>query len=166
MPVLVDSTFATPALQTPISQGAAMVLHSATKFLGGHGDVVAGVVATNAEWARELRKVRVITGAILHPLGGYLLHRGLQTLPLRVRAAQEGAQLVAEKLAAHPDVAAVHFPGLPGQDRGLVGPGKQMSGPGALIAFELRGGVRGGRDGDAARPSCSPPRSRSARSTR
>ncbi|XXF79885.1 PLP-dependent transferase [Myxococcaceae bacterium GXIMD 01537] len=139
VPVLVDSTFATPVLQNPLAHGAALVLHSATKFLGGHGDVVAGVVATSAEWAALLRQVRVATGALLHPLAGYLLHRGLQTLPLRVRASQAGAQCLAARLAAHPAVQAVRYPGLPGQDPlGLLG--RQLKGPGALLAFELAGG--------------------------
>jgi len=116
-----------------------LVLHSATKFLGGHGDVLAGLVATNHDWATELRKVRVITGNVLHPLAAYLLHRGLPTLPLRVRAQQEGAKGLAERLAGHPAVTAVHFPGLAGQDpKGLLG--RQMKGPGSLIAFELVGG--------------------------
>jgi methionine-gamma-lyase len=139
VPVLVDNTFATPILQNPIRHGATLVLHSATKFLGGHGDVLAGLVATNKEWATELRKVRVITGNVLHPLAAYLLHRGLPTLPLRVRAQQEGAKVLAERLAKHPAVSAVHFPGLPGQDpKGLMG--RQMQGPGSLLAFELAGG--------------------------
>ncbi len=139
VPVLVDNTFATPILQNPIKQGATLVLHSATKFLGGHGDVLAGLVATNADWATELRKVRVITGNVLHPLAAYLLHRSLPTLPLRVRSQQAGAQVLAERLAKHPAVAAVHFPGLQGQDpRGLIG--RQMQGPGSLMAFELKGG--------------------------
>jgi methionine-gamma-lyase len=139
VPVLVDNTFATPILQNPIKHGVTLVLHSATKFLGGHGDVLAGLVATNRDWATELRKVRVITGNVLHPLAAYLLHRGLPTLPLRVRAQQEGAKVLAERLVQHPAVYAVHFPGLAGQDpRGLVG--RQMKGPGSLIAFELAGG--------------------------
>jgi methionine-gamma-lyase len=139
VPVLVDNTFATPILQNPIQQGATLVLHSATKFLGGHGDVLAGLVATNNDWATELRKVRVITGNVLHPLAAYLLHRSLPTLPLRVRAQQAGAQVLAERLAKHPAIAAVHFPGLPGQDpKGLLG--RQMKGPGSLMAFELVGG--------------------------
>ncbi|WP_243288107.1 trans-sulfuration enzyme family protein [Geothrix terrae] len=139
VPVLVDNTFATPILQNPIKQGVTLVLHSATKFLGGHGDVLAGIVATNNDWATELRKVRVITGNVLHPLAAYLLHRGLPTLPLRVRAQQAGAQVIAERLARHPAVSAVHFPGLPGQDpKGLLG--RQMKGPGSLMAFELKGG--------------------------
>src|SRR5262249_48449268 len=73
-PVVVDNTFATPILQNPARFGADMVLHSATKYLGGHGDVVAGVVATNTRWAAALRRVHAITGGILHPLAGYLLH--------------------------------------------------------------------------------------------
>ena len=139
VPVLVDNTFATPILQNPIKHGVTLVLHSATKFLGGHGDVLAGLVATNNDWATELRKVRVITGNVLHPLAAYLLHRGLPTLPLRVRAQQEGAKIIAERLAKHPAVSAVHFPGLAGQDpKGLLG--RQMKGPGSLMAFELKGG--------------------------
>src|SRR5690606_40530604 len=87
VPVLVDSTFATPVLQRPLAHGATFALHSATKFLGGHGDVIAGVVATTEAWARRLRQVRVATGALLHPLGAYLLHRRLHTLALRVERA-------------------------------------------------------------------------------
>ena len=85
VPLLVDNTFATPILQRPADYGATLVVHSATKYLGGHGDVLAGVVATSEEWAARLRPVRAITGSVLHPLSAYLLHRGLQTLPLRVR---------------------------------------------------------------------------------
>ncbi|MED5371293.1 MAG: PLP-dependent aspartate aminotransferase family protein [Myxococcota bacterium] len=141
VPVCVDSTFATPVLQRPMELGAALVVHSATKFLGGHGDVLAGVVACSEEHAALLRQIRVITGAVLHPLAGYLLHRGLQTLAVRVRQAQQNAQALAERLAGHPMVQAVRYPGLPGQDpRGLIGthPGAQMRGPGAILAFELQ----------------------------
>ncbi len=139
VPVMVDSTFATPVLQQPLRHGAALVLHSATKFLGGHGDVIAGVVATSEAWARRLRQVRVATGALLHPLGAYLLHRGLPTLALRVERAQQTAQNLAERLSAHPAVTSVQYPGLPGGDpRGLVG--RQMKGPGTMIAFEVAGG--------------------------
>jgi methionine-gamma-lyase len=139
VPVLVDNTFATPILQQPMRHGAALVLHSATKFIGGHGDVMAGVVAAGPEWASRLRQVRAVTGAVLHPLAGYLLHRGLQTLPIRVRAQQESAQRVAEWLAIHPSVDAVHYPGLLGCDPdGIVG--RQMAGPGSVMAFEVVGG--------------------------
>ncbi|HRC86587.1 MAG TPA: PLP-dependent transferase, partial [Thermoanaerobaculia bacterium] len=144
VPVLVDSTFATPILQQPAELGASLVVHSATKFLGGHGDVIAGMVATSSAWARELRQVRMMTGALLHPLAAYLLHRGMPTLPLRVRRAQQTAAELAGRLSRHPAVLRVHYPGLPGGDpHGLVG--RQMRGPGALVSFELAGGHEAAR---------------------
>lgn len=135
VPLLVDNTFATPVLQRPIEHGASIVLHSATKFLGGHGDVMGGVVACGEEFARSLRQIRVATGGVLHPLAGYLLLRGLATLPVRVRAAQATAHELALRLSAHPKVAAVHYPGLADARPG------QMDGGGALIAFEVPGGA-------------------------
>ncbi len=139
VPVLVDSTFATPILQRPLEHGARLVVHSATKFLGGHGDLMGGVVATDEEWAHRLRKVRILTGAVLYPLAGYLLHRGLQTLPVRVERAQRSAQLLARRLADHPAVKGVLYPGLAaGDPQRLVG--RQMKGPGSMIAFEVEGG--------------------------
>ena len=140
VPLLVDNTFATPVLQRPADFGADLVLHSATKFLGGHGDVVAGIIACSQGWATRLRPVRAITGALLHPLGAYLLHRGLQTLPLRVSAAQQSATKLAERLATHPAVTAVHYPGLAECDPAAL-VGRQMSGPGTMVAFELAGGI-------------------------
>lgn len=139
VPLLVDNTFATPILQQPLEHGAAMVLHSATKFIGGHGDTLGGVVATSADLAMRLRPVRAITGGILHPWAAYLLHRGLATLPVRVRAQQESATRVAAALAQHPAVSRVWHPSLPECDPlGLIG--RQQSGPGAVLAFELAGG--------------------------
>ncbi len=138
-PVLVDNTFATPVLQNPAALGADLVLHSATKYLGGHGDVVGGVVAASARWAAALRRVRAVTGALLHPLAGYLLHRGLATLPVRVRAQQATAQELAGWLATRPEVSRVCYPGLGSCDpESLVG--RQMRGPGAMISIELAGG--------------------------
>jgi cystathionine beta-lyase/cystathionine gamma-synthase len=138
VPVMVDSTFATPVLQRPAAHGAALVMHSATKFLGGHGDVLAGVVACSAAWAARLRQVRILTGAVIHPLAAYLLHRGLPTLPLRVRRAEQTATTLAARLAAHPGVGRVYHPSLPGRDpRGLLG--TQMDGPGPMLAFEVLG---------------------------
>jgi methionine-gamma-lyase len=131
VPVLVDNTFATPILQNPARYGAALTLHSATKFLGGHGDVVAGAVACDADWAGRLRQVRILTGALLHPLAAYLLHRSLPTLPFRVRAAQERAQALAGLLAGHPAVERVLYP---------EADGVQLRGPGAVLAFEVAGG--------------------------
>ena len=131
VPVLVDNTFATPVLQNPARHGATLVLHSATKYLGGHGDVVAGAIATNEEWAHRLRRVRVATGGILHPLAAYLLLRGLPTLPLRVERAEATAMELARRLHAHRDVAHVHFP---------MADGHQLRGPGSVLSFEVVGG--------------------------
>lgn len=131
IPVLVDNTFATPVLQQPARHGAAFTLQSATKFLAGHGDVVAGVVSCDAERATRLRQVRIATGAILHPLAAYLLHRSLPTLPFRVREAQERARALAARLEGHPGVARVRYP---------VPDGRQLHGPGSVLAFDVRGG--------------------------
>lgn len=136
VPVLVDNTFASPVLQQPLNDGAAMVLHSATKFLGGHGDAMGGVVAAAPLWTSRLRQIRAVTGGILTPWPAYLLHRGLATLPIRVRAQQETAGKIASSLAGHELVGQVHYPGLPECDPlGLVG--TQMAGPGSLLAFEV-----------------------------
>jgi cystathionine beta-lyase/cystathionine gamma-synthase len=139
VPVLVDNTFATPVLQRPTEHGATLVLHSATKYLGGHGDVMGGVIAGPRDWVERLRRVRALTGALLHPFAAYLLHRGLRTLAVRVRAQQETAGILAERISAHDAVARVFYPGLPGQDpRGLLG--RQLAGPGSIIAIDLAGG--------------------------
>jgi methionine-gamma-lyase len=137
VPVMVDATFATPILLRPLEHGATLVLHSATKALAGHGDVLAGVISTNDDgWLRALRQVRMVTGGVLHPLAAFLLHRGLQTLPLRVAAAQANAGLIASRLQAHDAVGEVHYPGLPGADpQGVLG--REMHGPGSVLAFTL-----------------------------
>ncbi len=137
VPVLVDNTFATPVLQQPARHGASLVLHSATKYLGGHGDVMGGVVAAGVEWIARLRQIRAVTGGLLHPLAAYELHRGLQTLPVRVRAQQATAMKVADWLSAQPAVEVVHYPGL-SDPQELIG--RQQSGPGAVLAFTVAGG--------------------------
>lgn len=129
VPVLVDNTFATPVLQNPALHGASYVLHSGTKYLGGHGDVLGGVVACSEALAAALRQVRIITGAVLHPLGGYLLHRGLATLPLRVEAASRSAAVLAARLAEHDAVEFVRYPTA----------STQLRGTGAMIAFGVHG---------------------------
>lgn len=145
VPVLVDNTFATPILQQPRKQGAALVLHSATKYLGGHGDALGGIVATTPEWAVRLRQVRALTGALLYPMAAYQLHRGLQTLPVRVRAQQSSASEIARWLGEQSAVERVYFPGLDDTDpHGLVG--TQMSGPGSVMAFSLRAGFQAASD--------------------
>ncbi|MDZ8172498.1 trans-sulfuration enzyme family protein [Microbacterium xanthum] len=139
VPVVVDNTFATPVLQRPLAHGAAMSLHSATKYIGGHGDAVGGVIACDDDLATALRRTRAITGGILHPMAAYLLHRGLPTLPTRVRVQQSTAHEVAAWLTTHPAVERVHHPSLPGADpSGLIG--RQMHGPGAMIGVVLTGG--------------------------
>jgi cystathionine beta-lyase/cystathionine gamma-synthase len=137
VPVLVDNTFATPILQRPSEHGAALVLHSATKYLGGHGDVLGGAVACDSHWAARLRSVRAVTGGLLHPLAGYMLHRGLQTLPVRIRTQQDAAIKIADVLSAHPSVSEMYYPGL-NDPSGLIG--RQMAGPGAILALAVRGG--------------------------
>lgn len=134
VPLLVDNTFATPVLQRPAELGAAIVLHSATKFLGGHGDVLGGVIACGEGYARTLRQVRFATGAMLHPLSGYLLLRGLSTLPVRVTAASATAAELATRLATHPAVSRVYYPGLVA-DR----PVDQMRTGGPLLSFDVVG---------------------------
>lgn len=144
VPVAVDNTFATPVLQQPIALGASIVIHSATKFIGGHGDAMGGLIACDETTAARLRYVRIATGAVLHPMAAYHLHRGLATLPIRVRAMQQTATELASRLALHPAVDVVHHASLPGTDRdGLVG--RQMSGPGSMVAFELHGGFDAAR---------------------
>lgn len=138
VPVVVDNTFATPLLQNPLDHGAAMSLHSATKYLGGHGDVIAGVVACSERTAEALRRVRAVTGGLLHPLGAYLLHRGLTTLPVRMRQQQQNAQQIVQWLIDQPEVDEVFYPGLDGDPRGILE--RQMRGTGAMIAMRMSGG--------------------------
>ncbi len=139
VPVVVDSSFATPILQNPLAFGARYVLHSATKFLGGHGDVIAGVIACAETDAKPLRTMRAATGALLHPLAAYLLHRGLSTLALRVERAQRNAIELASRLQRHAAVRCVYFPGH-GTVRNDALLKTQMRGPGALMALDLHGG--------------------------
>ncbi len=139
VPVAVDSTFATPILQQPLRHGATYAIHSATKYLGGHSDVLAGVVSTDAAHGGALRQVRILTGAVLDPQAAWLLHRSMSTLALRVEAMQRGATAIVAALLDHDMVTNVRWPGLAACDpQGLVG--RQMSGPGAMLAFDVRGG--------------------------
>jgi methionine-gamma-lyase len=144
--VIVDNTYATPYLTRPIALGADLVLHSATKYLGGHGDLVAGVVVGRAEVIGELRLVGMkdMTGAVMAPFNAMLVLRGLKTLALRMERHCASAQSVAAWLHAHPEVAAVHYPGLDGFAQHDLAC-RQMALPGAMIAFELKGGLEAGR---------------------
>jgi cystathionine beta-lyase/cystathionine gamma-synthase len=140
VPVLVDNTLATPVLQQPLRHGAALVLHSATKALGGHGDVLAGIVAARTGMARRVRQVRVLTGGVLHPMAAYLLHRSLQTLELRVLKAQENARAIVSALLEDERIERVYYPGL-GNDPRPELLGTQLAGAGALVSFAPVGGA-------------------------
>ncbi len=136
---LLDNTFMTPLLQRPLELGIDVSIHSATKFLGGHSDLLAGLVTTSSpELAKRLKGFQNAFGAVLAPFDAFLLCRGLKTLKVRMEAAQLGAGGLAQRLAEHPAVARVWYPGLagfPGRERHFA----QASGPGAVLSFELKG---------------------------
>ncbi len=137
-----DNTFMTPLLQQPLHCGIDVVIHSATKFLGGHSDLLAGLVTTaDPELARRLKHFQNAFGAVLSPFDSFLLARGMKTLKVRLDAAQANAGALAERLAAHPAVASVSYPGLedfPGRDRHF----SQASGAGAVLSFALKDPAR------------------------
>lgn len=139
---VVDNTWATPVLQHPLRLGADAVMHSATKYIGGHSDLLAGVVVLPEGSLLEhpLRMIQKHKGSVAAPFDCWLALRGLQTLPLRMRAHCEGAQRVAEALAAHSAVESVLFPGLPG-DPGHDLAGRQMAGYGGMLSFVVKGGT-------------------------
>lgn len=138
--VVVDNTFATPYLQRPLGLGADLVLHSTTKYLGGHSDVVGGFVATNhEEAAARLRLLQNAAGAVPGPLDCYLVMRGTKTLPVRMDRHCANAAAVAEYLASHPAVARVYYPGLPSHPGHAVAK-RQMEGFGGMVSFVVREG--------------------------
>ncbi len=137
--VVVDNTFATPILQKPLELGADMVLHSATKYLGGHSDLTAGVLAGSRRWMDAARSMMILTGGVLDPGCAYLLLRGLKTLDLRVERACRNAMRIAEALRQHRKVARVYYPGLH-DDPGHELARKQMKDFGMMVSFDLRGG--------------------------
>ncbi|MFT5873156.1 MAG: methionine-gamma-lyase [Clostridium sp.] len=144
--VMVDNTFSTPYLQRPLELGADVVVHSGTKFLNGHGDVIAGFVIGSKTFIDEVRMfgVKDMTGACLSPFDAYLIIRGMKTLEIRMDRHCENAMAVAEFLEAHPAVEKVYFPGLKSFPQYTLAK-KQMSLPGAVIAFEIKGGVEEGK---------------------
>jgi methionine-gamma-lyase len=134
--VVVDNTLATPINQRPLELGADLVWHSATKYLGGHSDVSAGVVAGRADLVEQVWRAHLVAGAVLGPFDAWLVLRGLRTLDVRVARHNENAQAIAQVLEAHHDVARVYYPGLvthPQHDLAT----RQMSGFGGLLSFEL-----------------------------
>jgi len=145
VPLVVDNTFAGPKLQRPIDLGADIVLHSMTKSLNGHSDVIAGVVVANHQsWMNVLRETAINFGTTIDPHQAWLVLRGIRTLGMRVERAQANAIELAQWLESHPQVAWVRYPGLPSHPQYELAR-RQMSGPGSIIAFEILGGADAAR---------------------
>lgn len=136
--VLIDSTFATPVNQQPLEFGVDLVMHSATKYLGGHNDLLAGVICGSEALVGAIRDFQSMLGGVLDAHAAYLLIRGLKTLPLRVKQQNESGQKVAEWLESHPKVTRVHYPGLASHPHHKVAT-EQMRGYGGVVSFELDG---------------------------
>ena len=137
---IVDNTFATPILQRPIAHGIDAVMHSATKYFGGHSDLTAGVLTGDGYFIAKARQVSLRIGTTLDPAGAYLLERGLKTLEVRVRASCENALRVAQSLKQHPKVSRVYYPGLEDDPNHALAK-KQMNGLfGSIVAFDIKGG--------------------------
>lgn len=144
--VVVDNTYCTPYLQRPIELGADYVVHSATKYLGGHGDLIAGVIVGPKESLDRVRffGIKDMTGAVLSSQDAFLVLRGIKTLALRMDRHCQNAQNIAEYLASHEKVAICHYPGLPSFPQYELSR-RQMKQPGGMVAFELRGGIDAGK---------------------
>lgn len=144
--VVVDNTYCTPYLQRPIDLGADVVVHSATKYLNGHGDVIAGFAAGKKQFIDIVRLVGIkdMTGSVLGPFEAYLINRGMKTLQIRMDKHCANAQIVAEFLEKHPAVESIQYPGLKSFPQYELAK-KQMSLPGAMIAFEVKGGLEAGK---------------------
>lgn len=137
--VVVDNTFSTPINQQPLKLGADLVIHSATKFLGGHADALGGAVCGGREMVSRIYHFREITGACLDPMAAYLLLRGMKTLHLRIRQQNQSALKIARFLQAHPQVAKVFYPGLESHQNHRIAR-RQMSGFGGVLSFVLKDG--------------------------
>jgi len=143
--VAVDNTFMSPVLQQPLALGADVVVHSLTKFLNGHADVVGGVIVVkDKERYTAFRKVLNHLGGVLPPFEAFLVHRGIKTLAIRMERHCRNGRAVAEYLEKHPKVAWVMYPGLASHPQHELGH-RQMKGPGGMISFELKGGIEAGR---------------------
>ena len=134
--VMVDNTFATPINQNPLRLGADLVVHSATKFLGGHADALGGIVVGSTDLIERIYHYREINGATLHPMAAYLLLRGMKTLQLRVERQGQTAQQIAEYLEVHPKVGLVNYPGLASHPQHDIAK-RQMRGFGGMLSFSL-----------------------------
>jgi cystathionine gamma-synthase len=135
---IIDATFATPYNQRPLEFGVDLVLHSATKYLGGHNDIMAGAVLGSKELVDGVRALHGVMGAVVDPFAAYLLIRGLKTFALRLERQNANAQAIAEYLAAHPKIVRVHYPGLPTHPNHDVAR-RQMRGFGGVVTFEVEG---------------------------
>lgn len=145
IPVCVDNTFCSPYLQRPLDLGADISLHSMTKFINGHADVVAGMIVTKTEaHYKMLRGVMMNVGCNMDPHQAFLTRRGLKTLAIRIDKAQQNSILIADFLEKHPKVEWVRYPGLKSHPQYELAK-KQMDGPGAMISFELKGGLNAGK---------------------
>jgi len=145
IPVIVDNTFMSPYLQRPLELGADVVVHSATKYLNGHGDVIAGFVCGEKEIINDMRfNLMGDLGQSLNAWESFLILRGLKTLGLRVEQHCRNAQAIAEFLEGHPMIERVYYPGLPSHPQYDLAK-KQMDGMGGIVAFEVKGGVAGGK---------------------
>jgi methionine-gamma-lyase len=143
--LVVDNTFMSPILQQPLKHGADVVLHSMTKFLNGHADVIAGIIVVSTEGDyRYFRSVLDKTGGVIDPFNSFLVSRGIKTLAIRMQRHCENATKIAEFLVSHPLVDRVYFPGLPSHPHYDVVK-RQMNGPGGVISFELKGGLKAGK---------------------
>jgi cystathionine beta-lyase/cystathionine gamma-synthase len=141
---IIDNTFATPILQKPLRMGFDMVVHSATKYLAGHSDIIAGAAAGSQEWMARVRQMVIYLGGSMDPGAAFLLNRGIKTIGVRVRQQCANAMAVARFLEQHPMVAHVHYPGLKSHaDHALAK--KQMKGFGSMLAFDLKGGLPAAR---------------------
>ncbi len=139
--VVADNTFATPVLQKPLALGADLVVHSATKYLGGHSDVTAGALVGSKPLIAQARDMMKLSGGCLDPAASYLLIRGLKTLEIRVERACRNASLIAAFLSEHPKVERVLYPGLPQADGHEIAR-RQMRDFGMMVSFEIKGGGR------------------------
>lgn len=144
MTVFIDGTFASPINQKPIELGADVIIHSATKFLGGHADLTAGAVAASGERIARLIEATKIFGTILDPFGAFLMHRGLKTLEVRVERQNESSMRIARFLAGHPRVRRAIYPGLPDHPGHEIAR-RQMRGFGGVVTFEVDGGLERAR---------------------
>ncbi len=140
--VFLDSTFASPVNQRPLDLGADVVIHSATKYLGGHHDITAGFVCGNKPYTEKIWEYRKILGGVMDPMSAFLARRGLQTLELRVLRQNDNAMKIAKFLQEHERIAIVHYPGLPSHPDHEIAK-KQMSGFGGMLSFELKDDFEG-----------------------